>query len=488
MLMLIPCFLLPMLAAFLLLCVLWPGPVRAQFALKLCLAVGGGLGLASCTWFVWLVGIGPAGWVYPLVESAFYLAVAVGCLVALRRRAADGLAIEAADRPAAGVIAWVLLVIGAVALVAQGATVALYTYAAPHGVGDAVYFWNQRARALYRGGEQWADAFSPLVQVPDYPLLVPGNVVRGWWYAGEEMLLVPAVVAFLFTVGTTTLLAAALAALRGLSQGALAGLALVGTSLFTYLGSAQVADVPLSFYLLATLILLMVRDTFAPGSGRLVAAAGLTAGLAAWTKNDGQLFIVCLIAARMLVVLSSRGGDALVREAGWFLAGLLPVALVVGSFKLTLAPTNYILAGQSWEATLDRLGAPERYQLIGIGLLRESLRVGGGVLIVLPLVLLLFGRRGGALSTAAAVASGALAVLMCAAFALNAYVLKRQGLPAPGAADLRTLGGPAMLLPLYLPLLGRTPAAVPRAAVAPVLLIVLLVLFRSPGSFGKDAD
>jgi hypothetical protein len=72
--------------------------------------------------------------------------------------------------------------------------------------------------------------------------------------------------------------------LRGRSQGALAGLLLLTTQVYLYLGSAQVADVPLSLFMLAALTLLAAHDALAPRRGGLVVAAGLMTGLAAWTK------------------------------------------------------------------------------------------------------------------------------------------------------------------------------------------------------------
>jgi hypothetical protein len=256
---------------------------------------------------------------------------------------------------------------------------ALSSFTFPHGFGDAWFTWNLRARFLYRGGEHWAEAFSNLIgeAVGDYPLLLPLSIARGWHYLGRESQLVPAAIALLFTFATAGTLFAGLAVLRGWSQGALAGLLLLGTVFFPQLGFVQVADVPLSFFYLASLTLLAVHDTLAPGQRSVLVAAGLMTGFATWTKNEGLLFAAAVVLARLLASRGPGGWLDRTRQVLLLLGGALPVACVLLYFKARLAPPSYLLENQGWQAVLDRLGAYPRYRLVVLAFLLRILQLGG---------------------------------------------------------------------------------------------------------------
>ena len=66
---------------------------------------------------------------------------------------------------------------------------------------DAQAIWNLRARFMYRSGNAWEAAFSPLINRNfhmDYPLLVPLSVLGGWTTLGGEVLRVPSMLSMLF--------------------------------------------------------------------------------------------------------------------------------------------------------------------------------------------------------------------------------------------------------------------------------------------------
>ena len=116
-----------------------------------------------------------------------------------------------------------------------------------------------------------------------------------------------------FTFAAVGLLAAGVCRLRSRNQGLLAGAVLLGTKAFVMLGAAQYADVPLAFFILATVLLLGLDDAAEQSSPGLVLLAGFCAGLAAWTKNEGLLFLVVMLAARCLVAWRQNGG----RHSDW---------------------------------------------------------------------------------------------------------------------------------------------------------------------------
>ena len=195
-----------------------------------------------------------------------------------------------------------------------------------------------------------------------------------------------------FTLAAVGLLAAGVCRLRSRSQGLLAGAVLLGTKAFVMLGAAQYADVPLAFFILASVLLLALDDAAEQSSPGLVLLAGLCAGLAAWTKNEGLLFLVVMLFCAM-----SRGVAATWRPAGdW------PTCPSAGrgcagaggcdSFKLSLATSNDLVSGQSWQASLTRLTDASRYWLIVKALVDNVLALGKAYVFVLPLCFLLLGR------------------------------------------------------------------------------------------------
>ena len=94
-----------------------------------------------------------------------------------------------------------------------------------------------------------------------------------------------------------------------------------------------------SFYILATIVLLCLQDRY-PDDLRFTLLAGLTAGLAAWTKNEGLMFLIVVILARAIAVLRFGARPALVRQLGAIAAGLVFPLAVVAFFKLRLSPPN----------------------------------------------------------------------------------------------------------------------------------------------------
>jgi hypothetical protein len=351
----------PIGVAFLVL--LRPGFSGPLLRVNAALSVGLGLGTAFCVHFLGLV-LGFTGWQLLVADAALLLGLAglfLG-LVGQQRHGQDALALPQEPRSAWATAARVIFL---VLLLGGLYRFALDCWASPHGDWDAWAIWNLRARFLFRAGDSWRAAFSPLLpwSHPDYPLLVPVTVVRAWLHDGHETTLIPQLVAGLFTFGTVGLLVAAVTLLRGPTQGYLASCILLGTVGFIDLGSAQYADVPLAYFLLAVAVLLALHDR-GQGTITLPVLAGFVTGLAAWTKNEGQLFAVVVVAVRIVALFRTAGAPACCREMGAFFLGLLPPLALLVSFKLLLAPPSDLIAAQSWATTLPKLTDGGRYLLI----------------------------------------------------------------------------------------------------------------------------
>ncbi len=388
---------------------------------------GLGMGLATCLSFLsLLVGAAP---LLPLVEIGAALLTGVGWLVLLRRRAARA-APPLPEPPGGTRIELLLAGIAACALAASAASFFLTYLQEPHGRWDAWLIWNMHARFLYRGGELWAEAFASGLDWShwDYPLLLPLAIARGWGYLGGENLPVPALVAALFAFITLGLLCASLAFLRRPGQGYLAAMVLMGTPFFVTMGESQFADIPLAFFILATLALLVTAARSAPGGTGALILAGLCAGLAAWTKNEGLLFLPVAAAALFGTTLRRAGAAGASRRTAAFLAGALPVLLAVAAFKLGIAPTNDLLAGFGREALGAKLFDADRYWAIARAFFLTGLSFTQGLIDVRV------GMR---------INPGAVSVILLAAYLLLAGI----GSDRAGRAGLAQAGAILALMP-----------------------------------------
>jgi hypothetical protein len=371
------------LAGFGLLRWMFPQPVGWSLhnVLLFSLGIGAGAGLASCVYFLALVLAGPS---YTVLASAIGATAAIALALGLlaRRR---GVALQWAESPT---VPWYLTALFLVAIVmAVIMFLGAVTYN-PTGEEGAWAIWNLRARFLFRAGALWRDAFSTDLNWshPDYPLLLPGLVAMCWKLTGLESADAPIAIAFLFALGTAGVLVSTLGVLRGKTYAWLAGTVLLATASFVSLSAALYGDVPLSFYILATLALLCLQDRN-PDDLRFSILAGLMAGFAAWTRNEGIIFLIAVILARAIALLRHREpkvGPQLLR----LLLGLAAPLAVVIFFKLRIGgPSDYFHVPAS--ALLKHLADPARWIMTMEGLVIMLFNFGR-FLIPIALVLALY--------------------------------------------------------------------------------------------------
>jgi Dolichyl-phosphate-mannose-protein mannosyltransferase len=361
----------------------------AQFLLKSALAVGLGSGASSFVIFLLLWVLRAPG--RRTVAAETVLCALLMTIAMLRNRCQTQFPARPRFRlrnPTQKLLAAAV----AIAVVFAIANFVLLSLTSPHGGWDAWSIWNRHARFMFRwDGICWRQAFSAALFgfKPDYPLLTSGVVAASWYFAGQETVLAPIAVAFLFTAATVVLLFAAVATLRGLTQGLFALLLLLCSPSFLTQGASQYADVPLGFFYLATIALLALHDS-SPTAGTLAFLAGAMTGMGAWTKNEGMLFALVVILVRMaLIIVAGRTRDQL-GGLVIYLLGLLPVLALVACFKLRLVDApNEMLAGQHLHATLARLLTPDRYLFIAKAFVRQLFSVGDWV-VALPVVLVMY--------------------------------------------------------------------------------------------------
>jgi hypothetical protein len=373
---------------------LWPigKSEGSDWLLQFSLACGFGLGATSLVLFLVLAAKGSAGSTIEILAESVLL---LGLLAVsyLRRNAPVGQNVECRTPESRISFLWGSAL--AIAFAFTFLSFILVSRRAPHGSWDGWSIWNLHARFLFRGGSQfWRDTFSPLLYYykPDYPLLIPASIARLWTYTNHETLFAPALVAEVFTFALPLLTTSAVARLRGGKQGILAGLLLLGTPAFVDLGASQCADVAVGFFFLATLALFCLDDCMGHNRGH-IALAGVAAGMGAWTKNEGLMLLLIVLAVRIALSFRTQGLRVLVRQHAPFVAGLTPVILPILYFK-RLVPTNDMVAGQGLHATLARLLSLSRYKITGKAFLHETLFFGGwfaSIILVLAFYALLVG-------------------------------------------------------------------------------------------------
>ncbi|MBD3334677.1 MAG: hypothetical protein GF355_04095 [Candidatus Eisenbacteria bacterium] len=381
--------LIPGLAVYLIVAAVWEERESTPAGLILRIAMAGGLsiGLTACTTYLLFLLAPPSAGTLAVIDLAVSAGLVTVAVHIVRRR--DGSVRDLFWRqrlpvPQRSSPGGRLLGIGlALAAVLALAAFIIRSLHEPHGGWDAWSIWNYRARLIFRGGADWTQAFSSLHagSHPDYPPLLPLAIVRLWIYTGSETTAAPALIASVFTFGGIALLAGALARLRGRFAGIAGALALLGSGLYLKQGASQYADVPLAFAILsASALLFLTYDEHAAhhnrGRGGLV-LLGWSAVQAAWTKNEGILFL-CLVGAVLAASMIRRQGwppglrDWAALAGGAFLPGVLLL-----HFKLFLGGDSDLLTGWSPAVLLDRASEPGRIGLIVKAFFKEPLKVVG---------------------------------------------------------------------------------------------------------------
>lgn len=338
-------------------------PPRHAFdrLLKLSLGTGFGFGVSACIFFVGLLIFTPSGnglWIF---DTGFH----IGLIVSLfmigsfwpSRLLKESPPSDISADPVLYYLFWASLIISIL-------TLGLMALQSPYGGHDALGIWNLRARVLLKAQAPWLRDLATIGQHTDYPLLLPSLVARSWFYFGRSAWWIPFLIQGLITYAAILGLTSLITNQRGARLGLLAGWVLLGTPFFLRESAGLQADVAIAYYILAALSLISLKECNYPDRLGLEAAAGLMAGLAAWTKNEGILFLVVLLTVRVLMLYRRSGLKAALRSLAALSMGMLPVLILLVYFKIQIAPANDLVSGQSARATLTRLSDPSRYSQI----------------------------------------------------------------------------------------------------------------------------
>ena len=353
----------------------------AWLALILSLGAGLGLGITSSTIFLWLAVIGPPGCLYFAAESSLTVILCIWAYYrvhhsAKRAQTESGLNFEANPET----IIWLRNIFLILILISVGSFLLKAFLQDPHGKWDAIDTWNFRARWLFRGGADWSYAFSLRAKDGlDYPLLLTVSVYRMWQLIGKDLIAIPIFIAGIFTFGSYLLLFSSLALLRGRNQGYLAAIFLLLSTQFLNLGTYQYADIPLAFFILGTVFLFSLKDRYPELSYPIVYLAGLTVSCAAWTKNEGQLFLALTIFVYFILRLRKRQWSRKFKELAGFVLGLTPVLSTLIYFKLNFALENTHIRANTLKQLATYLFDIDRYIIVGTKWFDKFLTYNDGI-------------------------------------------------------------------------------------------------------------
>lgn len=380
--------LLALLIGFLLVRVLDPlRNVRVRWAATLfraALGTGVGIGLTSVVFLI----LDVLGFATP--AAIFGTDVALIAVLAwqwFRTRAVDHAPLSPDAPPQGFRWTWLLALAFAAALSVSYLRLVQMATALPVGDWDAWATWNLRAKFLAGPGDAWRYALSPLLSNthPDYPLLLSGFVARAWKAGGTVDTIVPVFTALVFFAALLALLVSVVALLRGTASALLAGLVVLSTTSMLIWVPAQYSDVPLAFYFLGAIALIFLDASPLGGGPWALFWAGLCAAWAAWTKNEGLVFLASLTTVFCVVTLWRRRTKADLFRVGWLLLGAAPGVFLTAWLKFFLAPALDPLVTQG-ASGLARLSDLSRYLEVLKSFFGNVLNLGSGA--AHPLVLL----------------------------------------------------------------------------------------------------
>lgn len=279
---------------------------------------------------------------------------------------------------------WIVrAVFGAVVAIALGVVV-MSLGVAPHGDWDAWAIWNLHARFLFSGGDRWRDLLSIDWSQPDYPLLLPASVARVWAYAGHDTTAGPAIVAIVFGVTTATIVMTTIGLER--PRAWIAGALLAGAGSFLVQIPSLCADVPIACFMVVSLAAACGREGVLAGREASRTAALVSGGagaMAAWTKNEGLVFV--LVMFLLVAVVTVRRGAG--RWLWWWIAGGAPMLAALAWFKLALAPPSWVF-GQSPQVYVDLLLDTERHAVTASLMAQHLWHWGAPLAGIIPLLAL----------------------------------------------------------------------------------------------------
>jgi hypothetical protein len=338
----------------------FPGPRWISFSIEISLGALFGPGLASILYF--FVTISGASANVSLIFATLGLLVAICAAVWWKMP-------QGPERQRTPIIrfpwTWALLLLAAAGLALFLSDFQAASAANPTGEWDALSIWNLRAHFMAGGPETWRRAVSAELggqlsgaTHPGYPLFLSGFIGLQFVTGGDAFsTTIPIFASLLFSLAAFLLLGSGLASKKSLALGAMGWLILLCSEVFASQAASQYSDLLQGLAFLAALILL---DRASESLPKLLFAAGLALGLAAWVKNEGLPFALAGLA---VAAWRFRG------KAVWTIAGSAPSLIALVVLKLFIAQGREIVFPSTVGEMVTKLAMPGRWwqALLGFG-------------------------------------------------------------------------------------------------------------------------
>jgi 4-amino-4-deoxy-L-arabinose transferase-like glycosyltransferase len=146
--------------------------------------------------------------------------------------------------------------------------------------------------------------------------------------------------------------------MRSVSQAAIAAVVLLGSPAFNRIAAFQTADIPLSYFFLAAVVLFILA--YHENSKGALLLAGLMSALAAWTKNEGLPFLVIVTLSTLLILVPRQNWYGFI---SFILGATVPLITLV-LFKIYMPFANDLFADNGLSAIFSKIFDPTRYLAI----------------------------------------------------------------------------------------------------------------------------
>ena len=355
------------------------------------LGTGMGLGITSAMTFLWLAVFGQPNSYYFLLEFGLVLLLLFIALYSVGSSIEHRSDFIGASDDEVNTIAWLKYLFFVLLVFSLGSFALKGFFHDPHGKWDAWAIWNFRARWLLYGGSRWTYAFSKdlIYTHPDYPLLLSVSVFRMWVIIGTDAIAVPIAIAGFFTFGSVFLIKHGISVIRGSNQGYLAAILTLAATQYLKVGTYQYADIPLAFFILSTIVLLILKEKYPLARLRIMFLSGLSASCAAWTKNEGILFLSLTIFVLAVFKMAIKEKRKSLKDFFCFLCGLAPILCIEIFFKLNFAPENDIVNLSNLSRITNYLEQIDRYRQIFFDFIEKIFLFNDGIIFLMFVYMLL---------------------------------------------------------------------------------------------------
>jgi len=265
---------------------------------------------------------------------------------------------------------------------------AVSTYKQVHtnsdGHRDAWAHWNTKAKFLASEDGRWKNIFSSEAHqemVQDYPIMIPSVVARiSQVLSNKPVRSAATSVSILFAVLSVLLLWTGLISIAQPHVAMLACLVLLSNDFYIHHFTTQIMDLPLSFYMLATVIIyLLYKQT---SKDRILYLSGMMLGSAMWCKNEGLLMFGAFVCLHFLFEVINKKNVSSIK---FVLLGGLPFLLATFYFKGCIADApNYLMTENNFSIILSKAMDIERILYSMKNMLRFGL-----TFMLLPAIMLL---------------------------------------------------------------------------------------------------